>query len=1242
MYLTSKEEIMRYWNRVVVVLALFVFAIVGGYSQQIRQFGDGLSTYGTILDYGYDESQGTVYAAGDFDQIGNVSSPNLAYFEDGQWYNLIESIDGIIYDVEAGNDVIYIYGNYRNINNKQASGIVSFDGNDWRTIATPLGTGGYISELKWHNEKLYVAGLYESINGIENKGLSAWDGQSWGTYENLDAYVITGFSEGSNGLYAYGYLKNNDKKNVILTLSGNVWINVAQSLEDDFFTLKNLTVINGEYWSASDNKVYKWSGQIWSEVLYSKRGSLLKYKDQLYIAKTDNIGARYRYLVRFENGSYTTDTLAIIEDDVVLSYPFIRATLEVNDDLWVSGDFVSFKGKGLIGQGRFTNNEWEAVGHTKSKLSQTDLHTVIGRKIINFEGETIIIGNSLFMDETVTFCAGVLEDNTIKPLGELRGFTRDAMVYDGNLIVTGSNLKTEDRNLGPVAKWDGSRWSAFYDNGQYATREIVVVNDGLYAYGYMYQDQLYKMYLNKWNTQINNWDTLTVALKDNVIEARELYSINEWQGKLLLNMKTLPQIPPILLDEDLEYEYLGSQVLTNGQIHSVSGRLFHTQRGRESINEWNGNQWINHEIADLGKDGELIIFELDNHLYCSGVNGNLYREHPVRGWEYISNIDILGSAQISANKYVLTGYFPYCFYNGYDAQHLKSLAILELKKPKIEFEVSQYEVCQNEYINFKPIHQELQVDYEWIFQGGTPERSDATIPFVKYKMPGSYTVFLIAKGLYGTDTVRYNQNIVVSTDCNKENIKAHNAQWVMGNKKVAGVPTLIFNTEGVDTSMIRSPEGMGRSNLTMSNSDGDLKFYTNGYEVMNADNEIIDNSEDFNYGSYIETYNGYYDGSSSFQNIIAIPMPNNSNNYYLFHITQDRETPDSYTDVATHWDYSVIDMAANNGKGSMSEKTMNIAQGDFMYGTMQAVKHCNGTDWWVIIGSRTSNHYYKILLTANGIENLEQVEWRLDDPDLTIYQSAFSPDGSKFVVTESNPARINLWDVDNCTGTLYNYQPVANVPETAEYGTIGCSFSPNSRFLYISDSEGLKQIDLCRNESNSLNISGVAEGSIYFYYHALGPDGKIYICHPYSSLLSVINEPNKEGLECNVTVQQLELSVYSGFPNNLWMPTYPHYNVLPAYDGSCDPLFTNTENVETSKLTVYPNPFEQYLTIKGLSGEQQTALVLFDINGRKLSEIIVNNVSNYSWDLKSIPSGTYMLHVTDEMSTEILKVVKVE
>lgn len=420
----------------------------------------------------------------------------------------------------------------------------------------------------------------------------------------------------------------------------------------------------------------------------------------------------------------------------------------------------------------------------------------------------------------------------------------------------------------------------------------------------------------------------------------------------------------------------------------------------------------------------------------------------------------------------------------------------------------------------------------------------------------------------------------------------YNNNWVLGYSPNHSILTFDSNNHP-DTLSISSQFDFFVESTSISDSSGNLIFFTNGIKICNNLFDSIPNGDGWIKGFGYNYYNTIGLGYS--QSCVFISNPGNSNQFYLFNISHDHQftytLPGDTTLLPnvqpTRLRYTLLDKSLNNGLGDVVPNQLGrTAINDTLFlGRIAACKHGNGRDWWVIARRYNTNLYYKILLSISGIVSIDTQSVGGYEPpsnglqDFDVEGSAvFSPDGNKYaMVGRSN--QIELFSFDRCSGLFYSSETF-NFPDTSNTLT-GCSFSANSGFLYVSDFNKIYQFNLSTSpvSSSGLLVANIDTSfhpdgiPILFYQHQLAPDNKIYISTWSSSIFfHTIDNPDSSGLLCQVNQHSFILAGY-----NLSMPNYPNYRLGRLVNSNCDTLITKTSEIsESVDLRVFPNPVHQF------------------------------------------------------------------
>jgi DNA-binding beta-propeller fold protein YncE len=345
------------------------------------------------------------------------------------------------------------------------------------------------------------------------------------------------------------------------------------------------------------------------------------------------------------------------------------------------------------------------------------------------------------------------------------------------------------------------------------------------------------------------------------------------------------------------------------------------------------------------------------------------------------------------------------------------------------------------------------------------------------------------------------------------------------------------------------------TNASICSEHGNLLFYTNGIEIHNYLHEQMENGGGLNPGQNADDNqeNGYILS----QGVLILPIPNHASQYYLIHSTQDYPDGINLGFHVTSLNFSIIDMALNNGQGKVIEKNIPLIQDTLNVGEITSVRHANGRDWWLLVSEYDSNRFYRFLLSREGIINygIQEVE---EPIHVGLAQSVFSPDGTKYarlsLVTLEEDQYIDIFDFDRCSGSLGNQLQITYV-DTAYAG--GVAISPNSRYLYVSSFQYVYQYDLwaenIEESKQTIAIYDGFQGPLWttLFLAQLAPDNKIYINASNSvNFLHVIHNPNAPGLACDIRQHDLELPTLNAFS----LPNNPYYGLGPLDGSTCDTL----------------------------------------------------------------------------------------
>lgn len=360
------------------------------------------------------------------------------------------------------------------------------------------------------------------------------------------------------------------------------------------------------------------------------------------------------------------------------------------------------------------------------------------------------------------------------------------------------------------------------------------------------------------------------------------------------------------------------------------------------------------------------------------------------------------------------------------------------------------------------------------------------------------------------------------------------SKWIFG--AYAGLDFMSGTPLTVVSPTMMAPENAS----SIADAAGNLLFYTNSESIWDASHNVMANGS------------GILGNWSSVQSMI-VKQPGSASVYYVFTV-DDAGGPDGLR-------YSTVDMSLAAGMGSVTAK--NVLLYTPSSEKLTAVKHCNGTDVWLISHDLNGNGFKAHLVTAAGVSNTPVVT-TIGSGSGWYGQMKGSPNGRKLVnlVPTWGAPFYELYDFDNSTGTLSGLQ-VLTISTSTNAGL--CEFSPDGTKLYTSLmlSSTLVQWDLCAGNAITTIPSQFSGLNNYFGGLQLAPDGKIYLSRIGNATLGIINNPNAAGVACGYSDMGPTLA-----PNGLVQPTgqlgLP--NFLPHYFRQA-PAFTYTANCQNVSFT---------------------------------------------------------------------------
>ncbi|MGA2824412.1 MAG: hypothetical protein ABSE72_12915, partial [Bacteroidales bacterium] len=301
--------------------------------------------------------------------------------------------------------------------------------------------------------------------------------------------------------------------------------------------------------------------------------------------------------------------------------------------------------------------------------------------------------------------------------------------------------------------------------------------------------------------------------------------------------------------------------------------------------------------------------------------------------------------------------------------------------------------------------------------------------------------------------------------------------WYFGSQ--AGVS---FNS-GIPQYLINSQMITNRSMATVSDSLGNLLFYTDGMRVYDRTGSIMPNGSDLL-------------SAQQDQSVCVVQNISDDSLYYIFTLNC-LGWPLPLPNEGLH--YSVVDMRLNGGLGDIVTGQKNISllgNANYPIG-MTAARHHNNKDAWLIIHNALSNNnFYAYLITSGGIQEpvVSPSSFYTQPIDNPGYLRV-SPDGTK-LISPSN-VLFEYCQFNLSTGQITHLFWVEGTDTGIDEGWAYLEFSIDSRYLYRASADWhhakIYQYDATLEDSVLFKQSETYVGhSAYGVHLQMGPDWKIY------------------------------------------------------------------------------------------------------------------------------------------------------
>jgi hypothetical protein len=459
---------------------------------------------------------------------------------------------------------------------------------------------------------------------------------------------------------------------------------------------------------------------------------------------------------------------------------------------------------------------------------------------------------------------------------------------------------------------------------------------------------------------------------------------------------------------------------------------------------------------------------------------------------------------------------------------------------------------------------------------------------------------------------------------------------------------------------------------------GELLFFTDGWEYFDGHGDTLGNADSIVTPLMQQRWplHWRYVGA---QAAYILPFSNSRFGIMWWHYT---DSVLAKGDAPNEIYYHEIERQSN--KFVFTKKNISLLNNKYQLISkgMQAIRHANGEDWWIIKSSygykarpggaifydnpledslsEDSLYYITYLVKKDTIlgPNLyfAGAVQSLPRRSLGFGQLNVSLDGSRLVFAEPIHKRIYITDFnrcdgsfgatrirftpkeDSCTNTVNSVVTKYPTPDSLVY-QYGISLSPNKKFIYTSLYGYIWQYEIDEPDSALawVNLSRECGDTVFLgnnwvtYYASnfTGIDKRIYFGNfAQGPGLTVVAHPDVKGKACNLISRKIYygLEPYNGnIPGVFDIGNMPNYN-LGADFSVCWPNLIPEEDI--AQINIYPNPASGQIHVDiplSLIGEK---VVVYDASGRQVGSQICKHAKN-EINIQSLPSGLYLLRVSN-------------
>ncbi len=484
----------------------------------------------------------------------------------------------------------------------------------------------------------------------------------------------------------------------------------------------------------------------------------------------------------------------------------------------------------------------------------------------------------------------------------------------------------------------------------------------------------------------------------------------------------------------------------------------------------------------------------------------------------------------------------------------------------------------------------------------------------------------------------------------------HDLNWVLGlgipfmsNKPFPdpnqGILVIHFENEKFDSSLhfVNSSARMSFTTNCISDKKGKLLFYTDGSNIFNRKHEILKNGDTINPGILWNRFVGH--GYPIDNGALFLPKPTSNHEYYLFHkryLLNMKKNGRDWSNYVDQLFYSKIDITQDYPDGICVAKNQTVFESILSDSELDAVLHANGRDFWIVTKESVNPIFHFTLLDPMGpkFHHSQKIGISHATEDAN-GNCVFSPNGNYFARIMVQDG-IELFRFDRCDGLFYDPISLPFLDTSSIFGSI--EFSPSGEYLYVNSQDKIWQYHVPTIQTSKPILVAKWDGLIYFnawstsfFKSRRAPDNKIYfsVFGSNSFTLTVIHEPDKKGLDCQVEQHGIILSTLTEGT----LPFFPNYRLGPLKGSSCDTIVTSSH--EYIKQENYFVDANSILRSNAWNPTEKLQLEIISSEGKIVNKELINFQHSYQLKMDHLSSRVYYLKITNTFGdTQTLKMMR--